>query len=124
DYIFVFGGYDNGYLNDLYVGEILWQTGVDDDQVEPCPSRYALHQNHPNPFNPVTTIQYELPRDCHVKLDVCNIAGQRVTTLVDSPREAGIWSATWDAMGTASGVYFCRLSADGVTVTRKMVLLE
>ncbi len=124
DYIFVFGGYDNGYLNDFYVGEILWQTGVDDDQVEPRPSCYALQQNRPNPFNPVTTIQYELPRDCHVKLDVCNIAGQRVTTLVDSPREAGIWSATWDAVGTASGVYFCRLSADGVTVTRKMVLLE
>ena len=104
----------------LYEG---W-VGVEEEEIGSGPWSYYLSQNCPNPFNPVTRIKYQLPEVCHVTLEVYNLAGQKVATLVDGLQEAGTWAVPWDATGIASGVYFYRLSTDGATATRRMVILK
>lgn len=88
----------------------------------PRPS--VLSRNYPNPFNPRTTIEFEIPRSGHLKLDIINILGQRVETIIDEPRNAGRHSVSWDGSGHASGVYFYRLEVGKVSTTKKMLLLK
>ncbi|MBD3288770.1 PKD domain-containing protein, partial [candidate division KSB1 bacterium] len=98
------------------------------------PTVYALHQNFPNPFNPETTIKYQLPEPSDVKLEVYNIRGQLIRTLINGSQSMGehqiVWNGT-DAHGATvvSGVYFYRISAVGetgekFTVTKRMALLK
>ena len=82
------------------------------------PQGFALGQNYPNPFNPSTVIPYQLPTATHVRLDVFNVLGQHVATLVDAERPAGFHAAKWDAtdaagQAMAAGVYFYRLTVGG-----------
>ena len=93
-------------------------------QQVPKPETYSLGQNHPNPFNPVTQIKYTLPNDGHVRLDVHNILGQKVASLVDEKQKAGYKSARWGASSFSSGIYFYRLQAGDFVQTKKMVLLK
>ena len=86
------------------------------------PENFALHQNRPNPFNPVTQIELELPVASDWKIEVLNITGQLVKTL--SGTGIGRVVAEWDGSGAPSGVYFYRASAGAFTETRKMVLLK
>ncbi len=88
------------------------------------PKEFALQQNYPNPFNPTTLIKYDLPVDCQVRLDVYNVVGQKVATLVDGQQKAGYKVATWNAQDLASGVYFYKLTAGDYSSIRKMVLLK
>jgi len=88
------------------------------------PKEFALSQNYPNPFNPTTLIKYDLPVDCQVRLDVYNVLGQRVATLVDGQQKAGYKVATWNAQDMASGIYFYRLKAGDFISIRKMVFLK
>ena len=93
------------------------------------PTRFALGQNYPNPFNPGTVIPYQLATDGYVRLEVFNLLGQRVATLVDGEMAAGRYTAAWDArdgsgFGVAAGVYVYRLKAGGLTATRRMVLVD
>jgi len=93
------------------------------------PKRLALYQNMPNPFNPVTDIKFDLPEKAKVRLEVYNMLGQKIRTLVDGELEPGTHTVRWDGkdqMGrdAASGVYFYKLTADGKTFTRKMMLLR
>jgi hypothetical protein len=120
--------YDTGVLNQWCV-EVMGagQTGVDGD--EEVPSVHVLRGAVPNPFNPVTTLSYGVPRDAEVRLAVYNVAGRLVRTLVDGPVEAGYHSVVWDGrddhgVGTSSGVYFCRMESESFTGTTKMVLLK
>jgi hypothetical protein len=99
-------------------------SGVDEGAL---PSVFALRQNVPNPFNPVTVIEYQLPQAGHVRLDVYNVAGKLVTTLVDEAQQPGRKAVTWngtDANGrkVASGVYLYRIEA-GTDVAKKMMVL-
>jgi hypothetical protein len=94
-----------------------------------APAAYALSQNFPNPFNPLTEIAYDLPVDCHVRLDVYNVLGERVVMLVNEHQKAGNKTASWNgrnANGTAapSGIYFYRLHAGNYSALRKMILLR
>lgn len=75
------------------------------------PRDYALHQNFPNPFNPATTMQYDLPSAANVSLVVFDILGRRVVELVNGMKPEGYHSVTWDASGVSSGVYFARFTA-------------
>jgi len=93
------------------------------------PGTDFLTANYPNPFNPVTTIEFGTTSAGRVSLRVYDVGGRLVRTLYDGPRAPGVytvrWSGTTDAGGAASsGVYFCRLIAPGFTETRKMVLLK
>ena len=92
-------------------------------------SRYILHQNYPNPFNPATTISFTLDRPATVRLDIFNLLGQRVNTLVNSTLSAGYYQFRWDGRDRqgrelSGGVYFYRLRANGFSHTRRMVLAK
>jgi hypothetical protein len=88
------------------------------------PSHYAVSQNYPNPFNASTVINYELPVDGHVRLEVYNTLGQRVATLVDSKQQAGYRSVVWDASKISSGLYFYKLTAGDYNETKRMMLVK
>ena len=88
------------------------------------PTGYELTQNHPNPFNPSTTINYSVPADGHVRLSVFNSVGQQIATLVDGPRQAGTYAVSVDAADLSTGIYFYRFEAGGQVLMRKMALLK
>jgi hypothetical protein len=96
--------------------------------VEDIPSflqtRFRLYQNHPNPFNPSTTITYDLPARSHVTLKVFNVLGEEIATLVNGNVEAGWHQVQWNADRLSSGVYFYRLQAGKFVENRKMILLR
>ncbi len=91
---------------------------------EELPRVFALHQNYPNPFNPTTTIRFALPKTTPVQLEVYNIIGQRVATLVNEIRQAGYYNELFNANNIASGVYIYRLQAEGFTDVKKLMVLK
>jgi hypothetical protein len=96
---------------------------------EQLPRSYSLGQNYPNPFNSGTRIDFDLESSVDVKIEIYNILGQRVRTLVDEPRKFGRHSVIWDGKDDASaqvssGVYFYRMKAGSIVEHRKMVKLE
>jgi len=100
-------------------------------QVQTLPPTYAFEQSYPNPFNPSTTIRYQLPSESHVSIKVYNVAGQVVAVLRDGIEPAGFRSVTWDASGFASGIYFYDLitsrtdkPAESFSQVRKMMLIK
>jgi FlgD Ig-like domain len=113
-------------LSPFVIGAVT-TTGVGDT---PAPASFALHPNVPNPFNPVTTIRYDIPAGgADVNIAIYDVAGRMVRELVNEHRGAGTWSVQWngdDATGqrVASGVYFYRMRAGEFVETRKMVLLK
>jgi len=88
------------------------------------PQAYSLSQNYPNPFNPLTQIQYSIPRPGWVRLEVYNILGEKMATLVDRVQQPGNYRIGWDAGDLNSGIYFCRMEAGSFTFTRRMILLK
>ncbi len=93
------------------------------------PTAFRLEANYPNPFNPATTIQYELPRAAQVRLTVYNLLGQEVARLVDQYQGASTYRVVWtghaaNGRAVGSGIYFYRLEADNFVQTYKMVLLK
>ncbi|MBI5727887.1 MAG: T9SS type A sorting domain-containing protein, partial [Ignavibacteriales bacterium] len=93
-------------------------------QSEFVPVVFALQQNYPNPFNPETKITYSTPRAGKVLLDVYDILGSRVMTLVHTVQDAGMHSVLFNAAMLPSGMYFYRLQAEGKTAIRKMMLIK
>jgi hypothetical protein len=91
---------------------------------EVTPSRLRLIGNYPNPFNPVTTISYELPVTTHVTLTISDVVGREVARLVDGSQEAGYKSVTFDGSNLASGIYFYRLQAGSFVETKRMILMK
>ena len=93
------------------------------------PNEFELAQNFPNPFNPVTTFRYQLPKSGHVKLSIYDMRGRAVMELVNSSQSAGSKSVQWnatDSMGkpVSTGVYLYQIEAGEFVQTRKMVLLK
>jgi hypothetical protein len=86
------------------------------------PQEYYLHQNNPNPFNPSTTIKYELPKSSEVRLSVYDMLGREVSVLVNERRDAGVHEVKFESSNLASGVYFYRLRAGDFVQTRKLLL--
>jgi len=89
-----------------------------------APKQFALEQNYPNPFNPSTTIRYQLPVASEVKLEVYDVLGKKIATLVNERQSAGSYQVVWNASGLSSGTYFYRLQAGTFTQTKKMILVK
>jgi hypothetical protein len=88
------------------------------------PRSPSLSHNYPNPFNPVTTIQYSLPHEAHITLGIYNVLGQLVAILTDGLQTAGHKQIDWNATSFPSGVYFYRLQAGSYSETKTLVLLR
>jgi hypothetical protein len=122
----VYGRPRSGYV---YGVDTAWMVIVKDPylSVEPSrtlPKEVHLEQNFPNPFNPVTTISYSIPAHTHVLLQVFNVLGQLVRTLVNTDRLAGRYSISWDAGNNPSGLYLYRIAAGEFVQTKKAILLR
>ncbi|MFH1701091.1 MAG: T9SS type A sorting domain-containing protein [Candidatus Zixiibacteriota bacterium] len=117
---------DNGM--NIYAAQDLYApTSTEDDVI--IPTEYSLEQNHPNPFNPSTTIEFSLPQAGHVQLEIFNLLGQQVRLLSDSHFPAGTHKIIWDGLTdadrqSASGIYLYRLKSEEFQQTRKMMLLK
>jgi hypothetical protein len=107
--------------NQDYCDSVAVYTGVGD---QPGYAGEHLGQNYPNPFNPMTSIDYTVSTAGPVTLEVFDATGARVRTLVNDVKKAGSYTASFNADGMASGVYFYRLQATGVNEMKKMVLLK
>jgi hypothetical protein len=94
------------------------------DELPYTPACFTLLQNTPNPFNPSTTISFELPHDAHITLTIYSIQGQLLTVLADDILKTGFHSYIWNAKEMPSGVYLYSINADGYTNTKKMMLLK
>jgi hypothetical protein len=97
-------------------------TAIGDDQM--TPHSFKLDQNYPNPFNPTTTIGYDVPKASFVTLNVFNILGQEVASLVSERKEAGSYEMQFDASNLTSGVYFYQLKAGSFLETRRLLLVR
>jgi len=103
---------------------VVYADGFWGSSQEALPKEFALSGNHPNPFNAQTVIEYQLPVSSNVKLEVYNILGSKVATLVNREEVAGYSSVTWDASNVSSGIYFYKLSAGDYTETMRMILVK
>ena len=105
-------------------------TAVDnDDNYQPGMNNTALLGNYPNPFNPETTISFNLKSSEHVSLDIFNVKGQKVTTIANGQFNQGTHNIVWNGMDAsnskiASGIYFYKLRAGSYTKTKKMILMK
>lgn len=124
---------DDWFIDDVAIGANLINSISDEQAV--LPVEYALLPNYPNPFNPSTTIQYDLPQASEITLTIYNMLGQQVRTLVQQSQPAGRHSSVWDGLDAdglpvSSGIYFYRLSArSSATATpfsrvQKMMLMK
>lgn len=93
-------------------------------EMESIPTDFKLHQNHPNPFNPVTQIHYSVPERAHVRLDVYNALGQHIASLVNEIKTPGTHQAIYDATGQSSGIYLYRFQTTVYEQTLQMTLLK
>ena len=110
--------------NGKYVRVISGYVGIA-AEIETQPLAFHLAQNFPNPFNPVTQIQYILPRRARVRLEILNLLGQVVAQPENNWREAGHYTVNFDSHFLNTGIYLYRLVVDNKTVaTRKMILLK
>jgi hypothetical protein len=119
-----------GGQGDIFCKVVTWDeaTAVP-PEVPPAPLRFALHPAHPNPFNPVTAINYDLHTASRVSLKVYDTAGREVRELVNGWREAGSHQTIFDGSDLPSGVYLLRLEASGLRQprlqeVRKLILLK
>ena len=88
------------------------------------PKQFRLHQNNPNPFNPRTTIAFDLPEAAHVTLEVWSVSGRRVKTLANRTFTAGVHHIVFDAQELPSGVYWYRIDAGGFVDSKRLALIK
>ncbi|MBA4311624.1 MAG: hypothetical protein C0417_03235 [Chlorobiaceae bacterium] len=91
-------------------------------EAKPFPTGYSLLQNFPNPFNPITRIQYFISQSKPVELKIYDINGHEIAKLVNEVQQPGDYTVEWDANNVASGMYFYRLTVGNYTETKKMIL--
>jgi hypothetical protein len=119
----IVGGYeDNNFAGAAWVFARN-EVGVEEQSVK-IPQQFNLGQNHPNPFNPSTTIRYELPKSSEVRLSVYDILGREVSVLVNERRDAGVHEVKFDGSNLASGVYFYRLQTGDYVASKRMLVLK
>ena len=110
----------------FYAGDSVFfstQRITDVDKDSPQPDKFILEQNYPNPFNPTTQITFQIPIASFVQLEVYDILGRKVTTLLNKEMNAGGYVTEFNASKFASGVYIYRLKAGNYVSSKKMLLL-
>lgn len=110
-------------LTAIAIVNIAYSVSVDDNFTE-LPTSFQLFQNYPNPFNPSTKIRYSIPSASHINLEVFDILGKKMATLVNEEKLAGVYEVELNGNNLASGVYFCRLQAGEYVSTKKLLLLK
>lgn len=108
---------------------VTWAVPVEEDEDSWFPVDFELRQNYPNPFNATTLIQYTLPRESQVRIQIYNLLGQKVRLLADERQEPGFKIVLWDGRDDSgaevgSGIYFCRIVAGDFVDCKKMTLLK
>jgi hypothetical protein len=103
-----------------------WMLGSEEDML---PEVFALHNNYPNPFNPITNIRYDIPEVSDVRIDIYNLAGQRVRTLVSKQHQPGRYKIQWNATNefgspVASGMYIYKIHAKDFVSVKKLLLMK
>jgi hypothetical protein len=98
-------------------------TSIESDY-SAIPTKLEVYQNFPNPFNPITTIKWQLPERAFVTLKIYDVLGREVVTLVDEELNAGQHETVYNASGISSGVYFYKIKAGSFVETKKMILLK
>jgi hypothetical protein len=118
------GGFPVGDLNWFPDRKAAWEEGTSVGEPGAHPVTFSLRQNYPNPFNPSTRIVYNLSGRENIKLEIFDILGRKIATLVDGIREAGEHAVNFDASGLQSGVYFYQITAGTTVQAKKMVLVK
>jgi hypothetical protein len=112
--------FDNGFMPpNLTLHDI-----ISDVPMSNVITEYKLYPNYPNPFNPTTVIQFDLPKTGNVSLKVFDILGREIATLINEQKQAGLHKVNFNASGLSSGVYFYRIAAGSFSQTRKMVIMK
>ena len=97
---------------------------TDVNETAVLPEEYKLLQNYPNPFNPSTTIEYWIPKPADVRLDIYNIIGQQIMTVVNEVHSPGVYRQSIDMSRFATGVYIYELRVNDVFINKKMLLIK
>jgi hypothetical protein len=123
------GAHNPKYIIGLLQVSLSNLTGVDFSGHEPIPSEYVLTQNYPNPFNPTTTMKVGMAKAGDVRVEVFNVLGARVATLMNGTYPPGVFDVSWDGKDAsgrelAGGIYIYRMQTDGFTSVKKMILLK
>jgi len=113
---------DGWYIDDFHMEYYEEVIGIVETDI--LPSQFTLAQNYPNPFNAKTTINFTVPSQSQVDLEIYNLLGQKIATLVSQNIAAGNYSINWDASNVGSGVYFYKLTANNFTETRSLTLIK
>jgi len=123
----------NGASCEFGLDDIYWEGGgavsVIEDEFGKTPIKYSLNNNYPNPFNPLTTISFDLPVDGFVNVTIYDMMGRTVKIMVTEEQNAGVKSVQWDATDSfgkpvSAGVYLYQIQAGEYMQTKKMVLLK
>jgi plastocyanin len=99
-------------------------TDIENNRIPSQPDAFRLGQNFPNPFNPTTTISFDIPFQTHVSIKVYNLIGQEVAVIMNENMTAGSYSKIWNAASMPSGIYFYRMQSGSSTDIRKLVLIK
>ena len=113
-----------GSPDTVYVTLHIEASGMQSFRRDEMPTEFALLPACPNPFNPITTINYEVPINSQISIDIYNILGKKVATLFDGNQQPGHHTITWDASDVSSGIYFCQLQANDFIAVKKMILMK
>jgi len=116
---------DSGALAvDSIMVEVTSVLGLKDVFAIQIPDKYILYQNYPNPFNPVTKIKFALPKPEIVKIEIYNIIGQKIETLINIPMPAGYYEVEFNGQNLSSGIYLYRIEAGEWIDVKKMLLVK
>lgn len=110
------------YVNGMQYGDTTLVTI--ENEVITTPFFCELDQNYPNPFNPITIIKYEIPKISNIKLEIFDVLGRNIKTLVNDEKPAGRYEVEFDASLLASGIYYYRIKANDFIQTKKMMLMK
>jgi predicted GH43/DUF377 family glycosyl hydrolase len=117
-----YDGEDNSFV--YRIGHAITIITAISDKQQEVPQHFTLSQNYPNPFNPTTVVSFQLPVASNVKLNVYDVLGREVATLVNERKMPGTYEVKFDGSNLASGVYFYRLQAGDFTQTKRLLLLK